>query len=136
MTTIIPAPYALQDCLLRLGTNDYQNQVSKAQLTPTTAQSTFKGLSPAARYPVSGGTDWVLEMTAAQDWETTNSLSLYMLSNAGQSVPFILEPINGGASFTGTVICAPGVIGGQQGSDATTQDYSLAASAVDYAAAE
>jgi hypothetical protein len=129
MVEINPAAYAMQEAVLILGpTDDYAGSVSKVELTPTTSQSVFKGLKKAVRVPVSGGTDWTLDFTAAQDWETEDSLSNYMFEHAGESVAYSLEPIDGGTAFTGTVICAPGKAGGTQGSDAATSDYSLTSS--------
>lgn len=117
MTVIIPAPFAMFDCLLTLGTNDYTAGVSQVQFDPTTTSGKFKGLTPTASYPVSGGTDWQLTLTLAQDWDTSGSLANYLIEHAGELEDVTFEPVAGGASVAASVILAPVTIGGTGGGD-------------------
>lgn len=118
MATIAVAPIVLKDARLTIGVDNYEKHVSLARLVPNTQipKQTWQGFTPATVATDSGTpvTDWTLELEYAQDWETVNSLSLYLLTNAGTSKTVKLQPNSGVGkkTFTVTVTIVPGPIGG------------------------
>lgn len=113
MAQIAVDPILLKDVLLSLGTDSYEKHVSQVEFVPTAQIVNWKGLNPASVFAFPTAATWVCNLTFAQDWETTNSLSRYLLENAGEEVAATFEPVNGGAGFTATLIIVPGSIGGQ-----------------------
>ena len=121
MATIAVAPIVLKDARLTVGADNYEKHVNVARLTPNTSVSkqTWQGLTPTTTFtdaatPV---TDWTLELEYAQDWETANSLSQYLLTNAGTVKTVKLQPQSGVGkkTFTVSVTIVPGPIGGPVG---------------------
>lgn len=118
MAQIAVAPIVLKDARLTVGTDNYEKHVKLARLTPNTTidKKSWQGFTPTtvvtdAATPV---TDWTLELEYAQDWETLNSLSNYLLTNAGSQKTVKLQPLSGVGkkTFTVTVTIVPGPIGG------------------------
>jgi hypothetical protein len=112
MAQIDLAPILLTDVLLTLGTDSYEKHVSAVEFVPTSSLATFKGLTPGAQYSMASAPTWQCNITFAQDWETTNSLSRYLLDNQGDTVAATFEPVSGGAGFTADLVLQPGSIGG------------------------
>jgi len=112
MTVIGVSPFVLKDVTLKIDSDNYEAHVSQVEFQPSTSQVTWKGLTPTAVFTDSGAPTWVCVLAYAQDWETTNSLSEYLMDHANEKVTAIFEPINGGTSFTADVIISPGNIGG------------------------
>lgn len=113
MAEIAITPIMMGNALLTLGgTNEYQGHVSSATFTPTgNSPVIWKGLgqNSFSRTPFAA---WTLDLEGAQDWETTDALSAYLLANEGEIVTAVLEPVNGGQGFTAQVQITPGAIGG------------------------
>lgn len=120
MAQIAVKPIVLRDVLLSIATDDYEKHVSGVTITPTTGSVEFQGLEPTATFTFPTNTTWAVELEYAQDWDTTNSLSAYLFNNEGTEVTMTFEPVKGGAGFQATVIIAPGSIGGQVNSVATS----------------
>lgn len=118
MAKLAVQPYVLKDIVLTVEADDYARHVSTARLEPsTTAEKiTWHGLSPDAEFSEGGTpeTTWALNLTYAQDWDTDNSLSQYLLDNAGETKTVVLQPKAGSGqkTFTVDVVIAPGPIGG------------------------
>lgn len=115
MVNIAPKPIILNDMVLQIASDNYEASISKAQLDPTTPTQTFRGLTPAAVYPLAGTPVWLFSLEYAQDWETTNSLAQYLMANAGAQKTITMKPkkpITTGATYTFDVIIVPGPIGG------------------------
>ena len=112
MAQIAVDPILLKDVLLSLGTDSYEKHVSAVEFVPTAQIVNWKGLNPTSKFSFPTDATWVCNLTYAQDWETLNSLSRYLLENAGEEVAATFEPVNGGAGFTATLIIVPGAIGG------------------------
>lgn len=130
MSQIAVQPIVLKDVRLIIGTDNYEKHISKAVLTPNTSieKKTWQGGTPTATFtdvanPI---TDWSLDLDYAQDWDTTNSLCNYLLTNAGQQKAAKLQPKAGaaGKTFSVTVTILPGPIGGPIG-DVQTGTVSL-----------
>lgn len=119
MSTIAVKPILLRDVVLEAklvggGTADaYQNHVSRVQITPTSNIVRWRGLAPAAKYAAATDPDWSLELGYAQDWETVNSLSAWLLANQGQKAEFTFRP-RGGVTpgWKVTAIVTAGPMGG------------------------
>lgn len=109
MATIAVAPFVLEDCLLKIGTDNYEAHVSRAEFKSRTSVI-FRGLTPLSRF---GKTLWNLQLDFAQDWETVNALSRYLHDNEGTTAAVELYPVSGGTGFSATVLLMPGSIGGQ-----------------------
>lgn len=116
---VIPTPGALllRDCLVTIGTDSYQKQVSQVELAPTVTTQTWQGMTPDATVSESTPSTWAVTISFAQDWEQPGSLCNYLLENEGDLVTMVFEPRAGGATFTvPNVSLTPGTIGGTVGS--------------------
>ncbi|KAA9105007.1 hypothetical protein [Microbacterium rhizomatis] len=115
MASIVPAPIILNDCVLVIGTDNYEASVAKVQLDPKTPDVKWKGMTPSAIIPLAGTPEWALTIDYAQDWATTNALAQYLLTNAGQQKAITFKPkkpTTTGPTFTITAVIQPGAIGG------------------------
>lgn len=114
MADIIPTePLFLADCLVTLGTDNYQAAISSAAFTPSPpAPVVFKGLTPTAKWTRQGLADWTCDLTFVQDPDTETSLSNYLHDHEGETIEAVFEPNNGGASFAATLNIVAGAIGG------------------------
>jgi hypothetical protein len=113
MAVIAVDPIMMGSAKLTFGLDDYEAHVSSATFTPgNNSPVTWKGLTPAAVFSFGVNSTWTLDLEGAQDWETTNALSQYLFDNEGDEVVVTLEPVDGGAGYTATVILTPGAIGG------------------------
>lgn len=119
MTLLTVQPFTMKDCLMTIAVDDYARHLSAIQFVPTVKQPediTWHGLTPDAEFTDTAPADptsWALTISYAQDWETTDSLSEYLLTNAGLEKVAIFEPKRGvGKRFTATITIAPGPVGG------------------------
>lgn len=115
MAQIAIVPFVLKDILLTIGTDNYETNVSTVHFVPNVSAVTWQGLTPASSFSDVTNPTWTCELAYAQDWKTVNSLSQYLLTNAGQSKVAVFKPKGAGsgeAIFTATLIIAPGEIGG------------------------
>lgn len=119
MAQIAISPFVLKNVLLTIGTDSYEKHVSQVEFSPSASTQTWKGLG-GNTHTAQGLADWTVTLTYAQDWETANSLSQYLLANEGTNVSVTFEPVSGDAGFTSTVTLSPGSVGGQQGTFATS----------------
>lgn len=118
MTKLTVQPFTMKDVLFTVGVDDYARHVSEVTFTPTTKtdEVTWVGLSPDATFQDSSTpeTTWVASVAYAQDWETANSFSRYLLDNAGQVKPVVFQPKSGeGTSFASDLTIVPGPVGGK-----------------------
>ena len=112
MTAIANKPYVFKDGTVKLGTDNYESAVSSFTLTPTSSTLTFNAITPAGAFSDNTTPTWVAAIGYAQDWETPNSLSQYLMDHAGETQTLVFEPKAGGVKFTQDVILVPGPIGG------------------------
>lgn len=115
MATIAVAPVVLKDVTFTVGTDSYESNVSGVKFTPAVSAVTWKGLTPTAVFSDAGSPVWTCTVSYAQDWVTANSLSQYLLANAGTSKVVVFKPQGsavGKPVFTATLIMVPGDIGG------------------------
>ena len=112
MAKIGIAPIVLKDALLKIGADNYEANVSAVEFVPSASSVPWKGLTPTASFTDMGSATWVCNLTFAQDWETTNSLSQYLLDHEGEQVEVEFRPVSGGAGFAATLVLTPGSIGG------------------------
>lgn len=100
-----------------IGTDEYTAAIDSAVLNPTTPQTVINdiggGVTVATGVPV-----WALALSVVQDLVTANSLSQYLIANAGQVKPLTYKPQAGtdAKTFTVSVVIIPGGIGGAGGS--------------------
>lgn len=126
MAVIAVKPFVLRDCTLNIkdgatDVGDYESHVSKVEITPNVTTQSWKGLTPAAVFQDVAAPEWTANIDYAQDWETANSLSQYLLANVGKKVTAKFTPKKGTSAkaITVTVTILPGGIGGTAGAFAT-----------------
>lgn len=119
MAQINVTPIVLRDVLLSIGSDSYEKHVSGVTMTPSSGTVNWTGLEPTSVYTFPTSETWTVTLDYAQDWETTNSLSLYLMANAGTKKTMVFEPVDGGQGFTADVYIASGAIGGQVNAVAT-----------------
>ena len=112
MADIALTPILMSDVELTLGANDYEGSVSSVEFVPTSNIVNWKGLTPTASYSFPATPTWQCNLSFAQDWETTNSLSRYLYDHQGETIAASFAPKAGGSSFTADLIVVPGSIGG------------------------
>ena len=114
MTAIAVAPFVLKDVLFTVDADDYAKHVSSVQFVPSTSVVTWQGLSPAASFSDTTAPTWVCNVGYAQDWETDDSFSEYLLANSGEKKTVVFQPKAGSGqrAFTAEVYIVPGPIGG------------------------
>lgn len=117
MADIAVQPFFLEDCLLKIGANNYEAHVSKVLITPRNTV-VWKGLKLGSRF---GRTLWQAQFDFAQDWETASSLSRYLLENDGESVDAEFHPQAEGQGFAVGLLLVAGGIGGTVETVATSQ---------------
>lgn len=122
MATIAVSPLVLKDVTMTLGSNGYEKHVSSVTFTPKSSTISWTGLTPTAAFTDTTTAEWTCDLEYVQDWDTTNSLSKYLLANAGTSVTATFKPKQAGTPiFTATVALQSGAIGGKVNAYATTK---------------
>lgn len=106
-------PLFMKDAVLTIDSNNFQAEVSKVELTPSSSTSTWKGLTPAAVYTNTSAATWTAALTFAQDWDDPNSLSRFLFEHEGETFAAVFAPKAGGQAFTVNIVVTPGAIGGQ-----------------------
>ena len=120
MPVIAVDPIMMGSAKLTLGANDYEGHVSSAMFTPANnTPVVWKGLTASSVFSFGTKATWTLDLEYAQDWETADSLSKYLLANEGTVVAAVFEPVDGGQAYEADVIITPGAIGGAVDSVAT-----------------
>jgi hypothetical protein len=123
MTILEVQPLVLKDVELLIGANtpnDFRKHVSGVTFTPSSSQTTWTGLG-LNTHTDSGIPTWVCQLDYVQDWTSTDSLSRYLYTHEGETIPVEFTPTDGaGPAFTANVSIVPGAIGGQVNAFATT----------------
>ena len=92
-----------------LGTDEYTAHLNQAQFDPTQPTASFTDLDGKVTN-FGGDSGWVLTLAGAQDWETVNSLSHYLIAHEGEEIDVTID-VPGG-TWAATVIGAAVTIGG------------------------
>lgn len=120
MATIAVKPFVLKDVLFTVDADNYEAHVSQVQFDPSSSVQTWQGLTPDASFTDVTTATWLAALAFAQDWETPDSLSIYLYEHEGEEVPVTFKPRSGvGPSFSVTLVISPGSIGGTVNSFAT-----------------
>lgn len=112
MATIVVKPSVFKNYLLKVGADNYEKHVNSVALTPSSTLVTVKGGTPDAVFTDQTTPTWVCDVSYLQDWETTNSFSVYLLNNIGKTVAMEFSPLGSGPKFTANVIINSGAAGG------------------------
>lgn len=114
MPQIAVQPRVFKNYLLKIDADNYEKHVNSVTITPSSSIQTWKGGTPDAVFTDATTPTWVADLAYAQDWETDNSLSVYLLNNEGEQVTMEFSPLGGatGPKFTVDVIITSGAIGG------------------------
>lgn len=112
MATVALTQLVLKDTILTIGTDAFQKAISQTIFTPSAETKTWAGLGANTVTDV-GTATWTAQLDYMQDWDTTTSLSRYLYTNEGVTVPASFSPRSGsGPSFTTNLVITPGAIGG------------------------
>ena len=117
-------PIFMKDVNLILGDEatgtDYKIELRGVTLTPDFNVARIKTLAPAGQFSNVDAAEWSLDLGylggSYDVADALTSLQDYLLTNAGQKVPFFFAPKAGGSGYQGEVTLVPGPIGGDQGS--------------------
>jgi hypothetical protein len=118
MAEIAVKPRVFNKYKLKIGADNYEAHVSSVAFTPSATVQNWTGAAGNSHSDTSIAT-WVCGLTFAQDWETPNSLSLYLLNNEGEHVEVEFSPLETGPNIAATIILTPGAIGGDIGTYGT-----------------
>lgn len=100
---------------ITIGTDGYKAAIESAVLTPTTPIERFRDIGGGSQM-VAGTPEWELTISLAQDLKTTNSLSQYLITNAGTKKTIVFTPQATGKTFTLTALIVAAPVGGAGGS--------------------
>lgn len=115
MVQIVPQPFQMKDCVVTIGTDAYERQVSEVTFTPNISSSKWRGLTPGAVYS-DALWDWDVTINGAQDHETAGSLTAYLFAQKGTKQTLIFKPKSGsGPSYQIVITVVPGAFGGKVG---------------------
>ena len=117
MPIVKPALAVLKDATINIKigaavADDFAPAVSNILITPTTSAATFQGVGIDASFTDQSTATWAVQLTYAQDWDSTKSLSRYLLDNEGKQAVFEFRPRDKSAGFSVTATITPGAIGG------------------------
>jgi hypothetical protein len=118
MTDIAVKPRVFKNYKLQLGDDNYEAHVSGVTFTPSASVQTWTGADGESHSDTSVAT-WVCQLDYAQDWETDESLSIFLLNHEGEHIVTKFFPLDAGPNITATIIITPGAIGGAVGSYGT-----------------
>lgn len=112
--------FVIRNALVKFGGTDFTNQVNKARLVPDTPVQTMRTLVPDGLVTDVDSTQWQLELSGVQDWET-GGLAAYLNTNNGALVTVIIAPVAGSGKRQATcsVRVFPVEFGGEQGNWST-----------------
>lgn len=111
MANITTPPYVVRDAVITFGSDNFQASIKSARLVPTSSSTVEKGMTPSAVYTLTSSASWTLELEFFQGYDSTD-LTVKLFNEEGEEETFVVEPIAGGAGFSGTVILTPAAIGG------------------------
>lgn len=121
MADIDVSPLVLKDCVLVIDGDNYEKGVSGVKFIPKSSTIAWQGLTPESAFTDASTPEWTCQIDYVQDWDTTDSLSRYLLANAGATVAASFKPKAAGTpSFAANIVIAPGQIGGDVNKYATT----------------
>lgn len=118
MAVISLTPILMNGATLLIGANNYEKVVNSAKLVPNNPVAMYKGIDGTIT-AAAGLPSWTLELNYAQDWNTTASLSRYLVAQAGTLKTIVLTPNTGGSAATVSVLIVPGDLGGAADSTST-----------------
>lgn len=113
-TIAAPTTIVMRACLLSIAADNYEKTIGKVTLTPNVPVAKYKGIDGTVIQDV-GAAEWTLQLDYVQDHSTANSLTKYLLANAGQTKTIVLSPYGsttGKPKYTIDVTILPGPLGG------------------------
>lgn len=110
---IVPVkPFQLNDVTLTIGSDNFEASVSQVEVQRNRSIVKWRGMTPTSKHAFAGAAEDDLVLKFAQDYETANSLSNHLETNAGTTETLTFAPKAGGRTATFTVLLIPGNIGG------------------------
>ncbi len=104
--------YAMNEATLTLGADDWTAVVTQAELAPQTG-TVVTGIGG---HKYRGKALWQLNLGHLQDADL-DGLTRYLFDHEGETVAFVLTPVEDGIAWGGEVVLAPTAIGGTGGTD-------------------
>ena len=99
---------------LKIGTTEYNAQVTGVTITPQPQTVSKRGGAPDAHYEATVPGGWQISIPVIHDWEDTTALCNYLLENEGETATIVYKPLLAGdAEFTVVVpsLIAPAIGG-------------------------
>ncbi|CAG7618438.1 IPT/TIG domain-containing protein [Leucobacter soli] len=114
MTQIDVKPRVFKNYRLKIAAHNLEKHVSGVTFTPTTSIQTWKGGTPEAVFSDATSPTYACQLDYAQDWETPESLALFLMEHEGELIEGVeFHPLGPtGPHFTADLIIVPGQIGG------------------------
>lgn len=120
MTLIDVKPRVFKHYALKIGADNYEKHVSGVSLVPNAPTQTWQGAHPDSSFSDVQKATWTCQLEYAQDWETANSLSRYLMEHEGEIINAVeFSPLGSGPKFTANLTITPGTIGGAIGAFGT-----------------
>jgi hypothetical protein len=113
--------FVMKNALVKIGSVDYSNQISKVRLVPDTNIQTMKTLVPEGVIQDVDTPTWTVEITAIQDMTDSVGLARYLTENHGTTVAMEVTAKVGGVKATFNVLCMATELGGEQGNFAVIE---------------
>lgn len=115
-TIDIVQPVFMADSLLTITygealSDEFAAAISSAVLTPTSTPVRYKGLRPTSTRTRNTAPEWSADIAYVQD-EAEGSFSNFLHEHAGETLPFVFEPVAGGDGWAADITISPGAIGG------------------------
>lgn len=111
MDAIDLRPIGLRDAQLVVDGDDYTAGINEVSFDPS-VEWDFVPTFAGAFAPRMVGVAWTVTLGMAQDFETAESLTLWLVANAGQRRTVTFAPRDGAATVTADVLVMPGRLGG------------------------
>lgn len=115
--------YLIKDAVVTINSVQYDNQVTKAQLTPDVPIQTQRTLDPDGAIVDVDSAVWTFEVTALQKNNTGGLAKALRALEPGEEVDCVLQPQNtvGEEKATFTIKALPMPFGGEQGNWPTAE---------------
>lgn len=122
----MPAPtgaFVIRDALVTVATVEYNNQCTKAVLTPDTPVQSLRTLVPDGAVVDVDSPLWTFDITALQINQTGGLAKALRDATLGSTLAVILAPQNASGKFKASfnIIAMPPRFGGDQGAFATIE---------------
>lgn len=109
--------FVMRNASATFDTTEYNQQLTKAELTPSTETAQLKTLDPQTTHSDVDSASWTFDIAGVQDWVVAQGLADFLYANHGQVAEVVLQPRPGAGQRIATfdVVCMSPNFGGTQG---------------------